>query len=392
MTAPPIAFYAPLKSPNHDTPSGDRRMARLFMEVLTRVGLTPELASEFRSFLKTPDPERFERLAIEGEQEAMRLIDRYAALPLERQPKLWFTYHLYYKAPDHLGPRVAAALGIPYVVAEASRAPKRLADAWAPSAAFAEAAIDLADVVLYMTERDFPALADRPLSTQRLAECRPFIDPGRRPRQKRVGQAPFRLLTVAMMREGDKLASYETLAAALDWLQRPDWRLDIVGDGPARDRVAALFARFGDRVRFHGQLTGEDALSPLYQQSDLFLWPGVGEAYGMVYLEAKAMETAVVAEDRPGVRDVLRGGGARLVPVDRPDLFAEAVAGLLADPAALVDLGRAGRADVVAHMSVEARAEQLWSLFNRTKLVDLAHAPKPTAGDEAAARDRRSLN
>ena len=49
-----------------------------------------------------------------------------------RQPRreLWFTYHLYYKAPDWLGPAVSRALGIPYVVAEASHAAKREGGAW----------------------------------------------------------------------------------------------------------------------------------------------------------------------------------------------------------------------------------------------------------------------
>ena len=36
-------------------------------------------------------------------------------------PAAWFTYHLYYKAPDWLGPDIARALAIPYLVAEASR-------------------------------------------------------------------------------------------------------------------------------------------------------------------------------------------------------------------------------------------------------------------------------
>src|SRR3546814_1683340 len=50
---------------------------------------------------------------------------RYQALPARQRPQLWFTYHLYYKAPDWIGPKVARALRIPYVVAEASVAYKR---------------------------------------------------------------------------------------------------------------------------------------------------------------------------------------------------------------------------------------------------------------------------
>ena len=39
--ARPVAFYAPLKSPNHPLPSGDRTMARLLMKALDRAGFAP---------------------------------------------------------------------------------------------------------------------------------------------------------------------------------------------------------------------------------------------------------------------------------------------------------------------------------------------------------------
>ncbi|WP_035670480.1 hypothetical protein [Azospirillum brasilense] len=45
-----IAFYAPLKSPTHPVPSGDRRMARLLMAALERAGHAVTLASTLRSW------------------------------------------------------------------------------------------------------------------------------------------------------------------------------------------------------------------------------------------------------------------------------------------------------------------------------------------------------
>src|SRR5207253_11404693 len=56
-------------------------------------------------------------------------------------PELWFTYHLYHKAPDWLGPQIADALRIPYVVAEASDAPKQASRGWAAGRRAAERAI-----------------------------------------------------------------------------------------------------------------------------------------------------------------------------------------------------------------------------------------------------------
>ena len=393
--SPPIAFYAPMKPPTHPTPSGDRKMAQLLLEALRRAGTAPELASEFRSHCSKPDPAQFAALKTEGAAEAERLIKTYQARPPEQRPQLWFTYHLYYKAPDHLGPRVAAALGAPYVVAEASRSPKRLRDAWAESAADAEAGLDLADVILCLTERDRPALAAQLLSTQHLAMFPPFLDAGRRPPPKPEPTPPFRLLTVAMMRPGDKVSSYRTLTAALTMLTEnsgPDWRWDIAGDGPARQEVAALTAPLGDRVRLLGRVDDEIELRALYGAADLLIWPGVGEAFGMTYLEAKAMETPALAEDRPGVRDVLSGGGGRLVPPDRPDLLADAVAGLLNDPATLIKMGRQGRADVAARHGLDAAAERLRQIFREQRLLNLEHSPAPANAEARAALDLASLH
>src|SRR3546814_20669003 len=58
---------------------------------------------------------------------------RYQALPARQRPQLWLTYYLYYKAPDWIGPKVARALRIPSVVAEASVAYQRAAGPWAAS-------------------------------------------------------------------------------------------------------------------------------------------------------------------------------------------------------------------------------------------------------------------
>ena len=44
-----VAFYAPLKPPDHANPSGDRLIARLLLEALRRSGNQPLLLSLFRS-------------------------------------------------------------------------------------------------------------------------------------------------------------------------------------------------------------------------------------------------------------------------------------------------------------------------------------------------------
>ena len=54
-------------------------------------------------------PNRHERLSTLGARLASRLTRRLRAAP----PDLWFTYHLYHKAPDWLGPAVAGPSASP---------------------------------------------------------------------------------------------------------------------------------------------------------------------------------------------------------------------------------------------------------------------------------------
>ena len=119
-----IAFYAPLKPPDHPVPSGDRRVAQLFLEALRRAGHEPFVASTLRSFDGNGDPVRQAGLAGLGRRAAERLLRQWRRSPAAA-PQLWFTYHPYYKAPDWLGPAVSRALNIPYLVAEASHAAKQ---------------------------------------------------------------------------------------------------------------------------------------------------------------------------------------------------------------------------------------------------------------------------
>ena len=110
-----------------------------------------------------------------------------------------------------------------------------------------------------------------------------------------------------MMRERDKLQSYELISQTLHLLKSDRWTLAIAGDGPAREQVMALFQPFGSNVRLLGALSSEE-LAQQYTAHGIFFWPGVNEAFGMAYLEAQAAGLAVVAQDRPGVREVVPAG------------------------------------------------------------------------------------
>lgn len=361
---PRIAFHAPLKPVDHPIPSGDRQMARLILRALEASGPV-EVASSLRVYDGSGDAALQAHLHAAAGAERERLLSLYAAAP-ERRPSLWLSYHVYYKAPDLIGPHIARSLGIPYVVVEATRARKRLTGPWATFAAAAEAAIEAADLVLCVSARDRQAVEAYGPPGQRVAMLAPFLDlpptPEPNTADRRAPGSPPRLLTVAMMRPGDKLASYRLLAESLGIVAAHPWTLDIVGDGPAAAEVSALFAPFGPRVRLLGASASAD-LAGHYRAADLLVWPGLNEAFGMVYLEAQAHGLPVLAIDNAGTGTVIRDGVGGRLTSPMPQDFAAALAQLLADPPALRSLGRTARAYVEAHHGLTAAAERLRGLL-----------------------------
>jgi len=362
-----IAFYAPLKSPRHANPSGDRTIARLFLAAWRQQGIEVELASQLRARIGKPDPLLQQRLAARAEATAARLITTYRRRRKAERPQAWFTYHCYYKAVDWIGPHVAAALDIPYLLAEASHAPKRAGGAWDFNHRGAEAAIKAAARIFCLNPSDRECL--QPLvGVRRLVDLPPFLDlgtvaptaPDRAAaraaiiRRHRLDPAQPVLLAVGMMRPGDKLASYRELAEALGRLRRRRWQLVIAGDGSARAEVGAAFADIAARVHFLGRQPVE-ALPQLYAGADLLVWPAVNEAFGMALLEAQACGLPVLAGAVGGVPAIIHDGndGDRtgfLALPHQPAAFARLLAEALDSD--LPAIGQAARRSVERHHDI----------------------------------------
>ena len=379
-----LAFYAPLKAPDHPVPSGDRAIARILFAALQRAGegwgWEVELAARFRSFDGAGEAGRQTRLQDIGARLADRLMRRYERRPAEERPALWFTYHLYHKAPDWLGPPVSERLGIPYVVAEASHAAKQAGGAWRPGHEAAAQAIRQADALLALNRDDVPGLRAVVEDPARISVLLPFLGP-RNASQASGGPGPFGaraattrrfgippdepwLLCVAMMRGGRKLASFVRLVNALALLAAERWHLVVAGDGPARHEVeAAVTGRLpAGRTTLTGRLEGEE-LARLYAASDLFVWPAVGEPLGMAMLEAQGHGLPVVAARTRGVPDLVREGETGLlVPENDPVAFAEAVRTLLRSPDRCRRMGRAAHLRVAREHAFEAASDRIGAL------------------------------
>lgn len=354
-----IAFYAPLKSPNHPVPSGDRQMARLLVAALELAGYDVDVISELRSFTATPEAAGRGRVAELAKQEIERLSRQWRR---EGKPDLWFCYHPYYKAPDLIGPPLTAALNIPYVTAEASYSKRRDDGGWGDLQSVVVDSVRQAAVNICFTKRDEIGLAGH-IPEARLARLQPFIDASAF-RDEPATNDPHRLMTIAMMRAGDKLESYRMLAEALALLGERTWKLSVIGDGPERVAVKAMFAEFdAERIEWLGEKRAGEVVDLLYR-GGTFVWPGTGEAYGIAYLEAQAAGLPVVAQKTAGVPEVVKDGvTGTLTTAGDTRTFADAIVQMIDNEDRRLSMGRAGRHFVMEERSLEIASKRLGQLL-----------------------------
>jgi glycosyltransferase involved in cell wall biosynthesis len=375
-----IAFYATMKPPDDPIPSGDRQMAQLLIKALGKAGHDVRLASSLRAFSHDPDHSLRRRLKGRALEEAKALCASWLQPKAEWTPACWFTYHPYYKAPDWLGPAVCGRLAIPYVTAEASYAPKRDAGPWRTWQGDVVDAVRAAAANFCFTERDKSGLSRIEGLKGLLVDLPPFVDIHGEQAPAAMTPPPHhdrpRLVSVAMMRSGDKLASYQLLAKALARLLDIPWVLTIIGDGPQRQAVRAAFSGIPpERIDWRGEMP-PDRVADHLAACDIYVWPGVGEAYGLAYLEAQAAGLPVVAQRAGGIPAVVKDGETgTLTPAGDAQAFADAVRRLLVAPASRTLMGEAARHFVRVERTVASAA----AIIDATLRYITHSAPEPIA-------------
>lgn len=130
-------------------------------------------------------------------------------------------------------------------------------------------------------------------------------------------------------------------------------RLLMIGDGPARRECQelALELDLAGRVQF---IDFTPAVERFMAVADVFLLPSEEESFGLVALEAMSCGVPVVASRAGGLPEVVvEGESGHLCPVGHTEAMAEAVLGILADPARRAEMGRAARERAVRHFRPE---------------------------------------
>jgi len=364
-----IAFYAPMKPVNAPTPSGDRQMARAIVGALEKNRHGVRIASTFRSWCKSGGDEEMKRLAGCADEEAERILKNWAEEGW--RPDLILTYHVYHKAPDWLGPKLGRAFNVPYVIIEGARALKQKNGPWSVGFAAADEAFGTADIVVAIHAEDLMGLKSV-VPAGRLRTLMPFIDTERfrRAAMTRTASEVPRLLAVGMMRDGDKRASYRVLADALDRLEKRNWHLTIAGGGPAADEIRSWFS--AGRTDFLGEVAPTD-MPCVYASADIFVWPAVNEAYGLVLIEAQAAGMPVVAGRSGGVPDIVVDGvTGYLCPEGDASAFAEALDRLLADQGTVAEFGRSAASHAERNLDTDIACSKLDEFVREAQAIHCA--------------------
>jgi glycosyltransferase involved in cell wall biosynthesis len=164
------------------------------------------------------------------------------------------------------------------------------------------------------------------------------------------------------------------LVAALGLLRRRGRivHLAVAGDGPLRGALQAQAAREGvaDAVHFLGRVPHARVLA-LMARAQLVALPSWDEAFGLVYTEAMAQGTPVVAGRGEGPADFISDGvSGFLAPVRSPEALAAIIAEVLDDPSKAAAIGASGRAAAL-ELSWERNARLTLEVYERV----LATAP-----------------
>ena len=147
-----------------------------------------------------------------------------------------------------------------------------------------------------------------------------------------------------------------------------DWRLRLVGGGPARDEMASLAQSLGidGRVSFLGQLPSAD-LPAEYQRLDALILPSLTRArwkeqFGRVLVEAMASGVPVIGSDSGAIPQVI-GDAGLIAPEGDVGKLAAAMQKLMEAPQLREELARRGRERFLAHFTHERIAEATVAVY-----------------------------
>lgn len=188
----------------------------------------------------------------------------------------------------------------------------------------------------------YPELAERVLTIHNGVDTETFApgvrEPDARAMRAKLGIADARLVAVFVGSEWER-KGLEPLIRALG--SAPAWDLVVAGSGEEkRYQELADSLGVGQAVHWLG-LTPDVQL--IYALADAFVLPSSYETFSLVTFEAAASGLPILAAAVSGVRELIEDGHNGFLITRDPDLIAERLGRLAADPALRTRLGHAAR-------------------------------------------------
>ena len=167
------------------------------------------------------------------------------------------------------------------------------------------------------------------------------------PPQPETAEKPFPILLAVARLVHQKGLDVLLRAFARVAAEVPDWRLDIVGDGPLRHELEEQCGALGiaDRVVFHGHT---DDPFPFYYRAQIFVLPSRFEGMPNAMLEAMGCGLPVIVSDAsPGPLEYANHGvTGTVVPVEDVDALATAIREMAGNGEMRARMGAAARGKV----------------------------------------------
>lgn len=235
-----------------------------------------------------------------------------------RRPRLTFVHHVHGPMWDQVLPRPLAAAGRAFEARAAPRLYRR-------------------ERVLTPSEATRAELVALGLRFGRVTVVPNGVDEVFRPGGRRhAAPTVLGVGRLAPVKRFDRLVEAAVVARS----RVPDLRLEIVGDGPERQRIEALVARHGaqDWVELAGRMTPAELVAR-YRSAWVVASASLAEGWGLTLTEAAACATPAVATDIGGHRSsVVDGVTGILAPLEG---LGDAIADLVCDHARRAALGAA---------------------------------------------------
>ncbi len=354
----------------HPNPSGDLVIGKGLFEFLSRRGHELRTPSDLRCRWIYWKPLGWLDIARERRR-ALRMAESFG-------PDLWMTYHTYYKAPDMLGPYVCGKAGVPYVVFQGIYSTKRRREIRSVPGFFLNRRALKSARHVFSNRKEDEINLRRIVPENRLSYAPPGIFPqdfafdpvAREEFRKRwgVADAPV-VVSAAMFRPDVKSEGLAVVIEACGELVARGVRLflAVAGDGSEKERLKRLAEkRLSGKHAFVGKIPREK-MYRFYSAGDVFVFPGIRESLGMVYLEAQSCGLPVVAFHNGGIPEVVKDGHTGfLTPFRSKEPFLDALSRLLENPELSKTMGQAAskyvreRHDLdVNYRAVEAAMERL---------------------------------